>query len=162
MSIRIRPAKKNDASVILSFIRELAAYEKLTDEVTAREEDISRSLFCDAPKVFAVIAEEDGAPQGFALYFYTYSTFLGRHGLYLEDLFVRERARGRGLGKALLSHLARIALAEGCGRMEWAVLDWNAPSIAFYESLGAKSQNEWIGYRLTAPEIEHLARWEGT
>ncbi|WP_375207755.1 GNAT family N-acetyltransferase [Hyphococcus sp.] len=160
MNITIRRALAGDEGLILSFIRELAAYEKLSHEVVATEEHLGRTLFCDAPKAFALIAEEGGEPVGFALYFFNYSTFLGKHGLYLEDLFVRESARGRGAGKALLAALARIALDHDCGRMEWSVLDWNAPSIAFYKSLGAEPMDEWTVYRLTGASLEHLAKGE--
>ncbi|MAW80315.1 MAG: GNAT family N-acetyltransferase [Parvularcula sp.] len=160
MNITIRRALAGDEGLILSFIRELATYEKLSHEVVATEEHLGRTLFCDAPKAFALIAEEDGEPVGFALYFFNYSTFLGKHGLYLEDLYVRESARGRGAGKALLAALARIALDHDCGRMEWSVLDWNAPSVAFYKSLGAEPMDEWTVYRLTGASLEHLAKGE--
>ena len=160
MNITIRRALAGDEGLILSFIRELATYEKLSHEVVATEEHLGRTLFCDAPKAFALIAEEDGEPVGFALYFFNYSTFLGKHGLYLEDLYVRESARGRGAGKALLAALARIALDHDCGRMEWSVLDWNAPSVAFYNSLGTEPMDEWTVYRLTGASLEHLAKGE--
>lgn len=160
MNLTIRRAVAGDEGLILGFIRELAAYEKLSHEVVASDEDLNRTLFCDAPKAFALIAEDDGEPVGFALYFFNYSTFLGKHGLYLEDLYVRESARGRGAGKALLAALARIALDHDCGRMEWSVLDWNAPSIAFYKSLGAEPMDEWTVYRLTGASLDHLAKGE--
>ncbi len=158
MSTHIRRAAPGDEALILSFIRDLADYEKLSHEVIATEAHLTATLFCDAPKAFALIAEDDGAPVGFALYFFNYSTFLGKHGLYLEDLFVRERARGCGAGKALLAALAQIALENDCGRMEWSVLDWNAPSIAFYKSLGAAPMDEWTVYRLTGAPLAELAK----
>lgn len=160
MSVEIRHAAPGDEAAILTFIRELAAYEKLDHEVVATRESLRQSLFCNHPKVFALIAEIDGAACGFALYFFNYSTFLGRHGLYLEDFYVRENERGAGIGKALLSHLARIAKEHDCGRMEWWVLDWNAPSIAFYESLGAKAMDDWTVYRLTEDALNDLAAHE--
>ncbi|WP_428409916.1 N-acetyltransferase family protein [Hyphococcus sp.] len=158
MNLTIRPAVPGDESLILGFIRELAAYEKLSHEVVATDEHLSRTLFSETPKVFALIAEDEGEAIGFALYFFNYSTFLGKHGLYLEDLYVRESARGAGAGKALLSALARVALENDCGRMEWSVLDWNAPAIAFYKSLGAAPMDEWTVYRLTGASLEHLAK----
>ncbi len=157
MTLSIREAEKGDESLILGFIRELAAYEKLSDAVTATPDHLSRTLFADDPKVFALIAEQDGDPIGFALYFFNYSTFLGKHGLYLEDLYVREAHRGSGAGTALLAKLAQIALARDCGRMEWSVLDWNAPSIAFYKALGAEALDEWTIYRLTGDALSDLA-----
>lgn len=161
MSCKIRSAVRADAPAIVQFIKELAAYEKLAHEVVASPEDIRRTLFCEHPKAFALIAEEDGAPCGFALYFFNYSTFLGRHGLYLEDLYVRESHRGAGIGKALLARLARIAKENDCGRMEWWVLDWNAPSIAFYKSLGAEAMDDWTVYRLTGDALKNLAAQNG-
>ena len=155
--IEIRSARPGDEAVILSFIRDLAEYEKLLDRVVATEESVRAALFGPGPRVFCDLAEADGAPAGFALWFYNYSTFLARHGIYLEDLFVKPRFRGRGLGKALLAQLARRAVAEGCGRLEWAVLDWNAPSIAFYKSLGAEPLEEWTTFRLTGDALAKLA-----
>lgn len=156
-SIEIRSARPGDEAVILSFIRDLAEYEKLLDRMVATEESVRAALFGPGPRVFCDLAEADGAPAGFALWFYNYSTFLARHGIYLEDLFVKPRFRGRGLGKALLAQLARRAVAEGCGRLEWAVLDWNAPSIAFYKSLGAEPLEEWTTFRLTGDALAKLA-----
>lgn len=153
MTIRIRPAVSDDTPAILGFIRDLAAYEKLADAVIATEADLAARLFCDAPKVFCLIAELNGEPCGFALYFYSFSTFLGQHGIYLEDLFVREDARGHGAGTALLTRLAQQAVSEGCGRLEWSVLDWNAPSIAFYEGLGARAMEGWSVYRLSGDTL---------
>lgn len=146
--INLRPATVVDVPLILRFIRDLGAYEKMSDEVVVTEDDLRKTLFDGTPKAHVVIGEVDGKAQGFALYFYNYSTFVGRAGLYLEDLFVTKESRGQGLGKALILHLAEIAAKEGCGRMEWAVLNWNAPSIEFYKSLGAKPLEDWTGYRL--------------
>ncbi len=157
MSLSIREARPGDETLILGFIRELADYEKLSDEVVATPAHLVRSLFAENPKVFALVAESGGEPIGFALYFFNYSTFLGKHGLYLEDLYVRESRRGEGAGKALLARLARIALDRDCGRMEWSVLDWNAPSIAFYKSLGAEAMDEWTVYRMTGEALATLA-----
>jgi GNAT superfamily N-acetyltransferase len=159
MAHEIRPATLGDVPVILDLIRGLAEYERMLDQVEATATTIEASLFPrdgSAPAAHCVIAGIDGAPAGFALYFFNYSTFLGRPGLYLEDLYVRPEWRGHGLGKALLLHLARIANERGCGRMEWAVLDWNAPAIAFYESLGAKRMPEWQICRLSGAELQRL------
>jgi diamine N-acetyltransferase len=153
----IREARAGEAALVLGFIVELAEYEKLAHEVRAKKEDIEALLFGEAPKAYALIAEWNGAPCGFALYFYTFSTFRGRHGLYLEDLFVRESHRGKGIGKALLARLARLARDKDCARLEWQVLDWNAPSIAFYESLGARPIDGWTVYRLTDGALAALA-----
>jgi GNAT superfamily N-acetyltransferase len=154
----IRPARPGDEALIFSFVRELAEYEKLLHAVVATEEDIRSTLFGNHPRVFCDIAEAGGEPAGFAVWFYTYSTFQGRHGIYLEDLFVRPRFRGRGIGKAFLINLARRAVAEGCGRLLWQVLDWNKPSIAFYESLGARCLSDWLTYRLDGAALERLAQ----
>ena len=143
--------------MIHQFILDLADYEKLLDTVAATEADTAAALFGEAPRAFADIAEIDGQPVGFALWFYNYSTFVGRHGIYLEDLFVRPTARGSGAGKALLAGLARRCVDEGLGRLEWSVLDWNAPSIAFYDSLGAAAMDEWIIRRLTGENLRKLA-----
>lgn len=157
MTLSIRQAAPGDEAIILGFIQELATYEKLSHEVVATSDELAQSLFCKAPKVFALIAEREGGAIGFALYFFNYSTFLGKHGLYLEDLFVRPNHRGHGAGKALLAALAEIAVLNDCGRMEWSVLDWNAPSIAFYKSLGAQAMDEWTTYRLTGGDLSSLA-----
>ena len=157
MSVTVRVATLADAPLILSFIRELADYERLLHEVEATEADIRRDLFGENPRSFCEIAEHDGRPVGFALWFYNYSTFRGRAGIYLEDLFVRPEARGAGAGKALLANLARRCLDENLGRLEWAVLDWNAPSIAFYDSLGAAAMDEWIVRRMTGDALRKLA-----
>ena len=144
--------------MILAFIRELAEYEKLLSSVVATEESLRGALFGPNPRVFCDIAESGAEPAGFALWFYTYSTFLARHGIYLEDLFVRPRFRGRGIGKGLILNLSRQAHEEGCGRLEWAVLDWNRPSIEFYESLGAKQVEGWHVYRLDGEALKKLAQ----
>jgi GNAT superfamily N-acetyltransferase len=154
----IRPAKPADAALVYSLVRELAEYERLIDDVDATAEDLARALFGPSPRVFCDIAEWDGAAAGFALWFYNFSTFRGRHGIYLEDLFVRPAFRGKGLGKALLVHLAKRAAAEGCARVEWSVLDWNEPSIKFYESLGAIPMEEWTIFRLTGEALAKVAR----
>jgi GNAT superfamily N-acetyltransferase len=158
MSLVIRDAAPTDTALVFSFIRELAAYERLAAEVVATEQGVARALFGERPRVFALIAEWEGAPCGFALYFFNFSTFAGRHGIYLEDLFVRASHRGKGIGKALLARLARIAGENDCARLEWSVLDWNAPSIAFYKSLGAVPMDEWTVYRLTGPALASLAK----
>jgi len=145
-----------DAALITSLIAELAAYENLLEEAKATEADIGRDLFGPAPRVFANIAEWDGEAVGFALWFYTYSTFQGRHGIWLEDLFVRPEARGRGIGKGLLTALAQRCVAENLGRLEWWVLDWNKPSIDFYLSQGAILQDEWTKCRLDGEALRTL------
>src|SRR5690606_26657526 len=147
-ALAVRPATPADAAMIYGFIRDLAEYEKLLHEVVATEADIARDLFGPAPRAFCDIADVGGEPAGFALWFYNYSTFAGRHGIYLEDLFVKPQARGQGAGKALLANLARRCVAEGLARLEWSVLDWNAPSIAFYDSLDAAAMDEWTVRRL--------------
>jgi GNAT superfamily N-acetyltransferase len=157
MSIAIRPAVESDVPLILGFVRELADYEKLTHQVTATEALFRDHLFGLRKVAEAMIAELDGAPVGFALYFYNFSTFLGKPGIYLEDLYVRPAARGHGAGKALLTALAQRAVAEGCGRLEWSVLDWNAPSIGFYRKLGAVPMDEWTMMRVTGDALAALA-----
>jgi len=157
MSLQIRPARPGDTALILGFIRELAEYERLLHKVEADEASIAALLFDPAPRAFCDIAEVDGRPVGFALWFYNVSTFQGRCGMYLEDLYVRPEARGVGAGKALLANLAKRCVDEKLGRLDWAVLDWNAPSIAFYDSLGALSMNDWIVRRLTGDALEKLA-----
>jgi GNAT superfamily N-acetyltransferase len=157
MPLSIRPATPEDAGLILTFIRELAEYEKLLHEVQADEAQLRATLFAPTPKVFARIAEAGGEPVGFALYFFNYSTFLGKHGLYIEDVYVRPAYRGCGYGTELFRDLARIALSEGCGRMEWWVLDWNDPAIAFYRKLGAEPMSDWTVFRLTRDALEPLA-----
>ena len=158
MSVAIRPAVAGDAPVILAFIRELAEYERLLHEVRITLADVETLLFRATPRVFCDIAETGAGPVGFALWFYSVSTFEGRHGLYLEDFYVRPETRGAGVGKALLTHLARRCAAEGLARLEWSVLDWNAPAIAFYDSLGATAKTEWITRRLSGDALARLAR----
>jgi GNAT superfamily N-acetyltransferase len=159
MAVRmtLRPATAADVPQILAFIRALADYERLLDDVVATEDDLRQALFGPRPYAEVVLAEHAGAPVGFALFFHTYSTFVGRPGIYLEDLYVVPEARGAGVGKALLAELARLAVARGCGRVEWAVLDWNAPAIGFYDSLGAKPNDEWTVYRLAGSSLAALA-----
>ncbi|HUG43508.1 MAG TPA: GNAT family N-acetyltransferase [Acidobacteriota bacterium] len=153
----IRQARPEDCLLILTLIRELAEYERLASQVTASEEEIRKAVFEEPGRVEVWIAELNGSPAGFAIFFHNFSSFLGRPGLYLEDLFVRPDVRGRGVGKALLRRLARIAVERGCGRMEWAVLDWNEPAIRFYESLGAVGMRDWTVYRLTGEALRKLA-----
>lgn len=155
--VSVRPAVAEDSALILQFIRDLAEYEKLLDDVRATQDDVTVALFGENPKAFCDIAEIGGRPVGFALWFYNFSTFVGRHGIYLEDLFVRPEARGSGAGKALLASLAKRCVDEDLGRLEWAVLDWNAPSIAFYDSLGAAAMDEWIVRRMTGEALRRLA-----
>ena len=153
MSCLIRPATIADVPLVLAFIRDLATYEKLLADVVATEESLRLTLFGRQPAAHVVIAEVAGQPAGFALYFFNYSTFLARPGLYLEDLFVKPEFRGHGIGKALLLHLARIANERGCGRMEWAVLDWNEPAKGFYRRLGAVQLDDWRVMRLTGAAL---------
>ena len=156
-NITIREATKKDSNIILGFIRELAKYEKAEHEVIATESSIADSLFNSGSSTKAIVCEKNGTPIGFAVYFFNYSTWLGRHGLYLEDLYVSATERGSGAGKSLLKYLAQLAVSKGCGRFEWSVIDWNQPAIKFYDSLGAKPQNEWITYRLSGEELRNLA-----
>ncbi|MEM7386061.1 MAG: GNAT family N-acetyltransferase [Verrucomicrobiota bacterium] len=158
--LSVRPAVPEDVPLIWSLINELAVYEKMADDVEGDEPALHRALFGDPVYARALVGEIDGVGSGFALYFFNYSTFLGRPGLYLEDLFVRPDRRGQGLGKALLQHLAREAVAKGCGRMEWVVLDWNQPAIDFYDRLGARQQPEWELTRLDQKGIRDLAGLE--
>ncbi|ERF83330.1 GNAT family N-acetyltransferase [Bradyrhizobium viridifuturi] len=157
MSLVIRRARPDEAGLVYSLVRELAAYEKLLHEVHASEADIAEALFGESPRLFCDIAEWNGEPAGFAVWFVNFSTFAGRHGIYLEDLFVRPALRGKGIGKALLVHLAKHCLANGWARLQWAVLDWNAPSIAFYKSLGAEMVDEWTICRVSGPALSALA-----
>jgi GNAT superfamily N-acetyltransferase len=158
MNLVIRSALPGDAALVLALVRELATYERLAHEVEASETTLAASLFCENPRVFADIAEWAGEPAGFALWFYNFSTFRARHGIYLEDLFVREDHRGRGIGRALLGNLARRCLREGLPRLEWWVLDWNEPALAFYRSLGAVPMGDWTVQRLTGGALTALAR----
>jgi GNAT superfamily N-acetyltransferase len=155
--LNIRRATRDDAATIASLVRELADYEKLLPEAKATAADFLRELDSPSPVIHVLIAEWNGAAAGFALYFFNFSTFVGRPGLYLEDLFVRPEQRAHGIGRALLRALARIAEQRQCGRMEWAVLDWNEPALRFYKSLDARQMNEWIIHRLTPVEIAKLA-----
>ena len=157
MPLNIRPATPEDAELILRFITDLAIYEKAEHEVKTDAAGIRASLFADGSTAHGLICELDGQPIGYAVYFFNYSTWLGRHGLYLEDLYVSPEARGMGAGKALLQHLARIAVQRGCGRFEWSVLDWNTPAIDFYESFGARPQSERTTYRLTGQALLDFA-----
>jgi len=154
----LRPATPADVPIILGFIRELAAYEKLEHQVVATETLLGGQLFGPHPAAEVIIAEVNDAAVGFALFFHNFSTFLGRRGLFLEDLYVQPQARGLGIGKALLRHLAGLAVARGCGRMDWNVLDWNAPAIGFYEKLGADVLPDWRTCRVTGDALEALAR----
>jgi len=156
MTLAIRSATAADAALIVRLIMDLAVYEKLEHEAIASEADIVRELFGTSPKVFCEIAEWDGEAVGFALWFYTFSTFLGRHGIWLEDLFVAPAARGRGVGKGLLRHLARRCVAENLGRLEWAVLDWNTPAIDFYRSQGAIMLDDWERCRVDGDALRRL------
>jgi len=162
----IRPARAADIPAIHQMIRDLAEYERSLPEVTATEDDLRAALLGEPagpgaaggrPSLFGHVAEEDGQPAGFALWFLSYSTWLGRHGIYLEDLYVRPERRGQGHGRAMLAELARICVERGYGRLDWSVLDWNAPAIRFYESLGAVSVDEWVIYRLTGPALHAVA-----
>ncbi len=157
INFEIKPATIEDVPLIFSFIKKLAEYEKLLHAVTATENGLREVLFGERRYAETVIAYYENQPVGFALFFHNFSTFLGKPGIYLEDLFVDPKFRGQGFGKALLAHLAKLAQERDCGRLEWAVLNWNKPSIDFYESLGAKPMNEWTVYRLTGEALEQLA-----
>ena len=156
-ALHIRPATIADAPVILRLIRGLAEYERLLDECVATEAQLRDTLFGDRPQAEVVIADWNGEPAGFALFFHNYSTFLAQRGLYLEDLFVLPTHRGHGIGKALLAHLAQLAIARGCGRFEWSVLDWNASAIGFYRALGAVPMEDWTIMRLSGEALGRLA-----
>lgn len=157
MSLSIRPATIDDVGTILEFIRALAVYERMENEVVATEAGLRDALFGAEPGAEVILAELDSTPVGFALFFHNFSTFLGRRGLYLEDLFVEPRYRGRGVGRALLSRLATIAVERNCGRLEWSVLDWNEPAIALYKALGAKAQSDWTVYRVSGDGLNRLS-----
>jgi GNAT superfamily N-acetyltransferase len=160
MSLNIRRARRDEAGLVLSLIRELAEYEKLLHEVEATEATIGAALFTDNPRLFCEIAEWNGEAAGFAVWFVNFSTFSGRSGIYLEDLFVRPAQRGEGIGKALLVHLAKECVKNGWSRLQWSVLDWNTPSIEFYKSLGAVLMDEWTVCRVNGPALTALARGE--
>ena len=158
MSLHIRRARPGEAGLVLSLLRELAEYEKLSHEVEASEADIGAALFGANPVLFCEIAEWHGEPAGFAVWFPNFSTFTGRPGIHLEDLFVRPRQRGKGIGKALLAHLAKACVANGWSRLQWSVLNWNTPAIEFYKSRGAVLMDEWTMCRLSGPPLAALAR----
>ena len=157
MSLSIRPAQQGDEALVLSFIRALAEYESLLDKVVATEESVHAALFGPSQRLICDIAEWNGEPAGFTVWFYNYSTFLARHGLYIEDLFVKPEFRERGIGKALLVNLASRAVAEDCGRLEWMVLDWNGLAIEFYETLGARPVEGWTVFRVQGDALKKLA-----
>ena len=157
MALTITPASERDVPLVLSFIRKLAEYEKLSDQMVATEELLREGLFGPHRVAEVVLAYLAGEPVGFALYFHNFSTFVGRPGIYLEDLFVEPAHRGKGVGKALLIHVAKIAVERGCGRFDWAVLDWNTPSIDFYKSLGAVPLDDWTLFRLTGDTLHQVA-----
>jgi GNAT superfamily N-acetyltransferase len=157
-SLTIRPARPGEAGLVLAFVRELAEYEKLTHTVVATEAVLDAVLFAEQPRVFCEFAEWNGEVVGFAVWLLDYSTFTGRHGIYLEDLFVRPAYRGKGIGKALMIHLARRCVENGWARFQWSVLDWNTPSIDFYKSLGAVLMDEWTVARVSGDALAQLAR----
>jgi len=157
MTLQIIQATEHDVAVILDLIRQLAEYERLSDKVTATEDQLRMTLFGERPAAEVLLASTDGETVGFAIFFSSYSTFLAKPGIYLEDLFVKPHVRGRGIGTALLARLAQLAVERDCGRVEWAVLDWNEPSIGFYESLGAVALNDWTTFRLTGDALTKLS-----
>ena len=157
MSIVIRETNRDDSSLILKFVKELAKYEKAEHEVIATVSSIESSIFGENSSTKALICESNDQPIGFAVYFFNYSTWQGKNGLYLEDLYIRHSERGSGAGKLLLKYLAKLAVENDCGRFEWSVLEWNTPAIKFYESLGAKPKSEWLGYQLTGASLLTLA-----
>ena len=156
--VRVRSATREDVPLILDLIRELAEYEKLSHEVVATEDGLRAALFGERPAAEVLIGEFEGKAGAFALFFHNFSTFLGKPGIYLEDLYVRPPFRGRGMGRAMLVRLARLAIERGCGRLEWSVLDWNEPSIRFYESLGAVAMTDWTVHRVAGETLDRLAR----
>lgn len=158
MSLTICPAVRTDAAQILAYITELAEFERARDQVVATLADIEHSLFGKGSTVHSLICERDGKAIGFAVYFYSYSTWQGRNGIYLEDLYITPEQRGGGAGRDVLRHIAREAVAKGCGRFEWSVLDWNEPAIGFYQSLGAEPQAEWVRYRLDGDKLLQFAK----
>ena len=155
--LRVEKATGGDVPLILRFIKELAEYEKMLHGVTATEESLRETLFGPSPSAEVLLAYDDEEPAGFAIYFFNYSSFVDRQGLYLEDLYVRPEARGKGAGRQLLRHLARVAIERGCCRLEWAVLDWNEPAIGFYKRLGAHAMNDWTVFRLSGQALQDLA-----
>ncbi len=157
MNATIRPARPDDVATIASLIRELAVYERLEHEAKATPADLTRHLFGERPSAEVLMAEVDGSPVGFALFFSSFSTFRGQPGIYLEDIFVRPDHRGQGIGKALLASVAKVAVDRNCGRLEWSVLDWNAPSIAFYRAQGARPMDEWTAFRVDDQALLDLA-----
>ncbi len=157
MSISIRPATLADIQTIFALVHELADYERLSDEMIATEQDLREAFFGETPRVFCDLAEYNGQIAGYTVWFYSYSTFRGRHGIWMEDVFVRPEFRGKGLGKALLAHLARTCVSENLARLEWSVLDWNEPSIVFYKTIGARLMQEWMNCRLTGAPLWQLA-----
>jgi len=156
--VHVRAASEKEVPLILAFIKELAEYERLSHEVVATEEALQKWLFGERPVAEVAIGDDEDEPAGFALFFHNFSTFLGRPGIYLEDLYVRPEFRGRGVGRVLLTHLAKLAKERGCGRLEWSVLNWNGPAIGFYESLGASQVDGWTVYRVTGEALEELTR----
>ncbi len=156
--IHIRPARRSDVAVILQFIIDLAIYEKAEDEVTATVDDISRTLFDEPQSCVALICEIDGQTAGFAVYFSSYSTWLGRHGIYLEDLYVSPEYRGLGAGRQMLQEVAKAGVAQGCRRLEWSVLNWNQPAIRLYDAVGGQPQTEWTRYRLAGDDLIEFAQ----
>jgi GNAT superfamily N-acetyltransferase len=156
--LSLRPATRSDVPLIVQLVRELATYERAPEAVVATEADYLRDGFGQKPRFHVLVGEWNGEPAGFALYFYNWSTWLGRPGLYLEDLFVRPSHRGNGIGKALLRELARIAVREGCGRFQWQVLDWNEPALGFYRSLGATVMQEWLTVRLEGDALRNVGK----
>ena len=155
--VTIVQATERDAPIILQMIKDLAEYERMSDQVTATEQSLRATLFGSRPSAEVVIAKAGHTPAGFALFFHNYSTFVGKPGLYLEDLFVRPEWRGHGIGRALLSHLAKITIERDCGRFEWSVLDWNEPAIGFYKKLGAVPMEDWTIFRITGDALQRLA-----
>lgn len=154
--MKIRPAKREEVGIILDLVKELAEYERALDHVETTEKELLSTIFVENPKVFCDLVDVEGEIVGFAIWFLNYSTWQGRHGIYLEDLFVKSEFRGRGYGKALLQHLARVCEERGYGRFQWSVLDWNTPAIDFYKSLGAESMDDWIVYRVTGKSLKDL------
>jgi GNAT superfamily N-acetyltransferase len=154
--MKIRPAKREEVGIILNLIKELAEYERALDHVETTEKELFSTIFVENPKVFCDLVDVEGEIVGLAIWFLNYSTWQGRHGIYLEDLYVRSEFRGRGYGKALLQHLARVCEERGYGRFQWSVLDWNTPAIDFYKSLGAESMDDWIVYRVTGKSLKEL------